>query len=162
MNTYKTEDNKYIIVATFENKFWSNLCHHLGRDDLEQYHMTPSLEIQNKVREELQKIFITKTRDEWANELSRIGLPVSNVNTLAEGLNDPHVLYRQMVTEQNHPKLGRIKQLGIPIKMSESPGQIRTAAPGFGEHTDEILHNLGYDEQQISKFHSDKIVFGES
>lgn len=161
-NIYKTKDDKYIVVECFEEKFWADLCHHLGRDNLVQYHLTPGQERQQKVREELQKIFLTKTRDEWAKELSALGLPVSGINTLAEGLNDPQVLHRQMVTEVDHPKLGRVKQLGIPIKMSRTPGQIRAAAPGFGEHTDEILRELGYSDQQIGELHSAKVVHGES
>ena len=160
VNCYRTRDEKYIVAAAMEEKFWSALCHHLGLDDLIRYHLIPNQEIQDKAREELQKVFLTKTRDEWNDELSTIGLPVSSINTLAEALNDRQVLYRKMVVEMEHQTLGTIKQIGIPIKLSDTPGSFIRPAPDFGEHTDEILGDLGYSEEQIKTLRAKGVASG--
>ena len=67
-----------------------------------------------------------------------------------EVFTDPHVLHRQMVVEVDHPTEGKIKQVGMVLKLSETPGKIRSLPPIPGENTDEILRGLGYDEQRIS------------
>ncbi|MEK7847955.1 MAG: CoA transferase, partial [Chloroflexota bacterium] len=72
------------------------------------------------------------------------------VNNLDETFEDPQVRHRQMVVELDHPRVGKVKQIGIPIKLSETPGNIRTLGVLLGAHTDEILKGLGYNRRQVS------------
>jgi crotonobetainyl-CoA:carnitine CoA-transferase CaiB-like acyl-CoA transferase len=71
---------------------------------------------------------------------------------------DPQVHHNDMVVEQEHPKAGRIKVIGIPVKLSDTPGEIGPAAPQLGEHTEEILHWLGYDAVAIDRLHQEKVL----
>jgi len=93
----------------------------------------------------------TRTRPsaEWIRELESAGVPVGPINKIGEMLSDPQVLARRMVVEVEHPKAGTVKALGLPIKLSETPGSVRRAAPLLGQHTREVLGSLGYSEPEI-------------
>lgn len=97
----------------------------------------------------LASVLRTKERDEWFHMLSQAGAAVSPVYEMDEVFSDSRVLHRQMVVDIDHPKLGKVKQVGIPIKLAETPGKIRWLAPLRGEHTREILHSLGYRKATI-------------
>jgi formyl-CoA transferase len=78
-------------------------------------------------------------------------IPVGPVNTLAEILTDPHIQAREMIRELTHPEYGPIRQLGLPIKMSATPGRVEGPPPRFGEHNDEVLSMLGYAKDVIEE-----------
>jgi crotonobetainyl-CoA:carnitine CoA-transferase CaiB-like acyl-CoA transferase len=99
----------------------------------------------------LQKLFATRTRDEWVSDLAEIDIPFSPVNGLAEAFNDPQLRYREMLISVDHPIEGRIPQLGFPIKFSDTVCSIRTPPPRLGEHTDAVLRNLGYADSDIER-----------
>ena len=80
------------------------------------------------------------------------------VQSLDEVFADPHVLSRQMLVETEHPKAGRVRQIGVPIKFSETPGEIREPAPEFGEHTEKILSQLGYDPEEIGRLRKTGVI----
>ncbi|MBW1931098.1 MAG: CoA transferase [Deltaproteobacteria bacterium] len=138
---YMTKDNKYVTVGALEEKFWASLCQKLGREDFIEAQFVP--EKQDEMKRVLSEIFRTKTRDEWMKELEGLDIPFGPVYTVEEAFKDPHVLFRKMITEMEHPAIGKVKQIGIPIKFSEIEGRIRTPAPALGEHTSEILEELG-------------------
>ncbi len=156
-NIYQTKDGKYITLGCLEPRFWENLCRELGRVDLISYHFTPNHffhraegERWGEVFSYLRKVFLTKTRDEWFEQLGQKDIPVGKVYTLDEVLSDPQVLHRQMVAEMEHPTLGKVKQVGIAIKLSDTPGKIRSFSPLLGEHTEEVLSDLGYAKEDIT------------
>ncbi len=93
---------------------------------------------------------MTKTRDEWVDLLSQQEVSVSKVNSLDEVLADPQLLHRDMVVELDYPGTGKVKQIGIPIKLSQTPGSIRRLGAIPGQHTDEILLELGYTKETIT------------
>jgi crotonobetainyl-CoA:carnitine CoA-transferase CaiB-like acyl-CoA transferase len=149
-NAYETKDGKYISFGIREPHLFANFCSALGRDDF-----IPDLDTPGKRREEmiaeLQKIFLTKTRDEWFEFFKEKNVSIAPVYAPDEAIQDPHLLHRKMVVEVEHPKIGKIKQLGIAIKLSDTPGQIRRPAPLVGENAEEVLLELGYSKADVGR-----------
>ena len=147
-NPYLTKDDKYITIGCIEPHFWQNLCQELGRVDF-----IPYQHAEGEKREEMLSyftdIFCTKTRDEWFELLKEKDIPVAKVYSIDEVFSDPQVLHRHMAVEIEHPTLGKVKQVGIPLKLSDTSGSIRSLAPTLGKHNEEILCNLGYTTEQI-------------
>ncbi|MBI2328225.1 MAG: CoA transferase, partial [Chloroflexi bacterium] len=83
--------------------------------------------------------------------LSRKNIFIGKVYSLDEVFTDPHVLHRQMVIVMEHPTEGKVKQVGIAVKLSDTPGAIRSRPPMLGEHTEEILAGLGYSAPRIKE-----------
>lgn len=146
-NVYECKDGRWISLGSLEPHFWANLCQAMGREDFvsHQYDAAKRDEIFAHFRRQ----FKTKTRDEWFGILKQTDICVAPVLTLDEALRDPHNLSRGMVVEVEHPQVGRVKQVGIGTKLSETPGAVRTPPPAVGQHTDEVLASLGYDAERI-------------
>jgi alpha-methylacyl-CoA racemase len=162
---YETKDGKYITIGCLEPHFWENLCRVLGREEyvpygfaLEHTFHKPEGEKWDEIRSSLRQIFLTKTRDEWFELLIRNDVPAGKVYAPDEVINDPQVLHRQMVIEVEHPTLGNIKQVGIFPKLSGTPGKVRSLAPLPGEHTEEILRELGYKQKDIGNLRREGVV----
>lgn len=149
-NVYKCKDGEYIALGCGEPHLWADMCHVLGREDLLPYQF-PSPEERDSVISSLAEIFLTKTRDEWASffkEKQVAGAPVLYLN---ETFSDPQVLHRGMLFEVDHPKLGKVRQIGIPIKLSETPGQVKSLGVVANSNTEEILSRLGFTENKIKE-----------
>ena len=162
---YETKDGKYITIGCLERHFWENLCHLLGREDCIPYHLTFEHFLHGsedrkwgEIVSYLRQTFLTKTRDEWFDLLARNDIPVGKVYTLDEVFSDPQVLHRQMVIEIEHPTLGRVKQVGIAPKLSDTPGKVRSLSPLLGEHADEVLLGLGYGQEEIGRLRQEGVV----
>ena len=80
------------------------------------------------------------------------------VNSVSEAISDPQVQSRDMVLETLHPVAGPLKQIGMPVKFSDTPGSIRRHAPAHGEHTAEILRGLGYDEKDLKEMEREGVI----
>jgi crotonobetainyl-CoA:carnitine CoA-transferase CaiB-like acyl-CoA transferase len=91
-----------------------------------------------------------RTSAEWIAEFEALGVPVGPVNRIGDMLADPQVAHREMVVEVDHPKAGRTKAIGLPIKFSETPGSVERAAPLLGQHTEAVLGELGYSAAEIA------------
>ena len=162
---YATKDNKFITIACAEPWLWENLCKAIGREDFIPYNRMRGRMADPKDSDKfkeiyafLKQIFLTKTRDEWFDFLSSKDVPVGKVLAMDEAFKDPHMLYREMVIDVDSLTEGKVKQVGIPIKLSETPGKARTTAPLFSEHTDEILTGLGYTQQEINELRLKGVV----
>lgn len=146
-NVYETKDGKYISVGAIESWFYQNLCSLLGRDDLAASQW--SLEKIEETASTFRQLFLTKTRDEWVALMKQKDTCTAPVYSMDEVLSDPQIVDRGMVVELDHPRVGKVKQVGIPIRLSETPGTIRRFPPRRGEHTEEVLLELGYDQEFI-------------
>ncbi len=162
---YETKDGKYITVGCLEPHFWDSLCRLLGKEEyisnrfaLEHTFHKPEGEKWDEIHSSLKQIFLTKTRDEWFELLIRNDVPAGKVNTPDEVFSDPQVLHRQMVIEVEHPALGKIRQVGIAPRLSSTPGKVRSLSPLPGEHTDEILRELGYKQEEIRSLRQEGVV----
>jgi crotonobetainyl-CoA:carnitine CoA-transferase CaiB-like acyl-CoA transferase len=107
---------------------------------------------------ELERRFRTKPAKYWLEALEDKGVPCGPVNDMLQALADAQTLAREMVVEVDHSALGRVKTIGLPVKFSATPGKVRTGAPLYGEHTREVLHACGFDDQQIERFEKDGAI----
>ncbi|MDP6560897.1 MAG: CaiB/BaiF CoA-transferase family protein, partial [Candidatus Binatia bacterium] len=157
-NVHRCKDGEYITLGCAEPHFWENLCRALGREDFIPYQNPPDEKKQEEVTKTLKEIFLTRTRDEWFEFFKDKDTCFGPVYNLDETFSDPQVKHREMVVEIDHPRVGKVKQIGIPIKLSETPGQIRSLGTLVGAHTDEILHDLGYSQGEIRKLREEKAI----
>lgn len=139
---YQTKDEKWLSVGALELKFWNEFCKAIGREDFISKLDAP-MEVQDQMKIEIQNIISRKSLDEWMGIFSEVDSCVAPVLSFDEMIENPQVKAREMIKNVNHSELGSIKQVGIPIKLSETPGEIRDLAPKLGEHTKEILEEIG-------------------
>jgi crotonobetainyl-CoA:carnitine CoA-transferase CaiB-like acyl-CoA transferase len=155
-NYYETNDGKYIAIACMESRFFTNLCRSLDCEDLIPYHT--DIQKAGEIRIVFEQRFLTKTSQEWFDILSQADVPVSRVNTLDELADDPQVKHRQMILEVDTPDEGKVRQAGISIKLSDTPGRVRNSGSKPGENTIEILKELGYSLEDIRQFHEENVI----
>ena len=153
----------YVVIAIGNNELWRKFCEHVDMPELiddERFH-TNALRTENheSLFPILAEIMRRRTTDMWVEALEAIGVPCGPVNTVDKVANDPQVLARDMIAEVEHDVTGSVQIPGIPIKLSETPGQIDAPAPNLGEHTAEILTGLlGLDAEEIDQLKQDGIV----
>lgn len=147
-SVYRTKDNRYLAVAALNKTFWVNLCNLIGHpkliEDIDDTHKRQA------VFKVLKNTFVKKTFKEWMCLFKNADTCVSPVNNIDEVLTDPQVIERQMVIETEHEKIGKYKQIGNPIKLSDTPWVLGNIAPYFGENTNEILKSVGLNQEEIS------------
>ena len=158
-NVYQTKDGKYLTVAAIEPWFWANLCRALGREDLASEQDARG-QRRREIFDILERTFRTRTRDEWFELLKDKDISVGKVNTLEEALADPQVAYRNMVVEIEAPDLPsrRVRQVGMPFHLSDTPGQVRHVGSVTGQHTGEVLGSLGYTPEQVADLRRRRVV----
>ena len=151
-NVYKTADGKYFSIAAIEPWFWENLCRAIGREDLIP-HQQAGEDKRAEIVQTLEATFLSKTREEWFETLRNANISVGQVYDLEEALDDPQILDRGMVVELEAPGVpgGKVRQPGIPLRLSETPGQVRFPGSVTGQHTAEVLADLGYDTVRIAE-----------
>ena len=112
----------------------------------------------NTLIPQLQAVFKTQSTDYWLETLQAANVPISPINDIPTALNNEQVLARHMVQEVADPKLGKIKVLGPVAKLSATPATVRTAPPRLGEHSNEVLAELGYSPAQIEQLRNHKTI----
>jgi crotonobetainyl-CoA:carnitine CoA-transferase CaiB-like acyl-CoA transferase len=161
---YETKDRKHLTIGCTEPWLWENFCKAISRPDFvkfarkaDQFVRAANAE-EVKARQEIEAIIKTRTRDEWYDFLVKADVCVGKVYEPEEVVTDPQVQARDMIVEMRHPVHGIVKQFGQPIKLSATPGTIRTVAPYSGEHTDQVLGELGMRESDIKGLRDKKVV----
>ena len=148
-------EDGYITVGTTNDRLFSRFSQVLGRPEwIESTEFGSNAQRMNNTDmlvDQIESITTTAPRSHWLGLFEESGVPCGPINSYSEVLTDPQILAREMVIDTTHPTLGPIKSLGTPIKLSETPLDPRRPAPLLGEHTDEILAEIGYDEEAISR-----------
>ena len=148
----------WVTLGALEPKFWQAWCRGLGREDLipSQFDRPGS-----EAHAEVERIFLERTRDEWQEFASHNDCCLEPVLDLDEALRSELVKAREMVVELDQPGVaGHVKQLGVPVKLSRTPGAAHKPGPGLGEHTDDVLQSLGYGDEEIAKLKEAGAVAG--
>ena len=159
---FKCADGKYINVAVGNERFWQRFCKALGREDLvvmpEYAQNRDRVKNRDQLVALLQQEFDTRSTDRWVDILEEAGVPCGPINDLADVFSDPQVKARDMLLEVQHPSAGKIKQTGIPIKFSATPGSIDSPPPLLGQHSKEILLELGYSQDEVEALEQQEVI----
>lgn len=162
-NHYKAKDGKWFILAHLQpDRYWPNACRALGIPELENDPRFNSIEARGENARELiaimDKKFATKTRDQWFEIFKREGLIYSPIQAPTEVIDDPQVLANDYVTWFDHPVWGRTKVVGFPWDFSQTPASVRREAPELGQHTEEILLEMGYTWDDITQLKNEEVI----
>ena len=146
-NTYETADGRFISVGSVENRFWKKLCEFLEVPEYTQLQYDESR--RQEIIDFMKTSFLKKTFAQWKKDLAGIDSCCEPIQNLAEVLKDPLFREREMIVEVVGKHGEKNLVIGIPVKLSETPGSVRTSPVAFGENTEEILKEVGYSAKQI-------------
>lgn len=154
--------DEYFIIAVPNDWLWRKMCDALSLTDLKEdpRFAINADRVHNRLElvERLSHYTHQYNAADIMSKLHEAGVPCGPINSIDQVLNHPQVLHREMVVDVEHPTAGMIKLLGIPIKLSETPGSIRLAPPTLGQHTKEIAAELGYSAEDVEAFKAKGIM----
>lgn len=152
----------WFVVGGANQRNWLRMLEAIGADDLAddpRFRTNPDRMAHLKELEgELEKRLRTQPAQHWIDLLEAKGVPCGPVLDMLQALSDPQTLAREMVVETDHKTLGKVKSLGLPVKFSKTPGKVRTGAPLYGQHTAEVLSELGFSADEIAAMIRDGAV----
>jgi alpha-methylacyl-CoA racemase len=137
----------WVTLGALEPKFWSEWCRGVGREDLVDRQFEPP---GSQAHAEVERIFLERTRDEWREFAARHDCCLEPVLGLDEALDSELVRAREMVIEVDQPGADGVRLLGVPVKLSRTPGAPAGPGPALGQHTDEVLAALGYSAGELA------------
>jgi crotonobetainyl-CoA:carnitine CoA-transferase CaiB-like acyl-CoA transferase len=162
-NHYECGDGKWIVLAHLQpDRYWPSVCKAMGLEELEKDPKFSTVEARHANAKELvaifDKKFATKTRAEWMQIFKKENVIYTPVQTSTEVFEDPQPLANDYIVSVEHPVWGKIKMLGFPWTFHETPASIRREAPVLGQHTEEILLELGYTWDDITRLKTEEVV----
>jgi formyl-CoA transferase len=161
---YRTKDDRWLALAgTFGTEPVRDVCRALGLPDLSQDDRFTTWENANYTyADDLEAIFAerfaSRTRDEWLGVLEEQGILCAPVHSYAETFADPQVIHNEAVVAFDHPRAGRVRAIGLPIRFGGTRPDVRLPPPLLGQHTDEILTKLGYPAERIKELRAQNVV----
>lgn len=152
----------HITIGAFTDRLWQQAAQVFGHpewiDDPRFATGQSRLRHRAELVELIEEVTLTKPGGVWLERLHAAGVPAGPVNNYEQAFADPQTVAREMVVEAEHPQAGTIRMVGIPLKLSETPGGIRRPPPMLGQHTDELLVELGYTGAQRASLRADGVV----
>jgi crotonobetainyl-CoA:carnitine CoA-transferase CaiB-like acyl-CoA transferase len=152
----------YFTVGANTDRLFDGLCRAIGRADLgadARFTTGAGRRTHRKALiAEIETTTATEPRAFWLERLDKEGVPAGPINNYAEALSDPQAVARRMIVDLIHPGAGPIKALGVPVKLSDTPGAVDRAAPLLGQNTEELLVELGYNEAERRDLEARRIV----
>jgi crotonobetainyl-CoA:carnitine CoA-transferase CaiB-like acyl-CoA transferase len=160
---YKTQDG-YVTVGANNNKLWTNFCTIVVEkpewmSDPRFADLPSRMKNIDELEREIEAVFATKPTAHWVEKLDEAAVPGGPVYTYDQILADPHVKARRMVVEMEHPKIGPMRSLGIPVKSTGELLEIRKPAPWLGQHTEEVLKEVGYSDDDLAAMWSAGVLY---
>ena len=160
-SAYTTADG-HINVAAAGTKMWRIICDTIGRPELFEHADFRTAEDRAKNRKALNgtlnAAFAKKSSAEWVEILNKAGVPSGPIYRMDEVFADPQVKHVQAAAAVTHKKLGKLNLINQPVKLSRTPAKLVAASPERGEHTDEVLRELGFQDSEISDFKTKKVI----
>ena len=162
-NHYKCKDDKWIVIAHLQpDRYWPNVCKAMGLEKLEHDPRFNSIEARHDNGKELVAIldekFATKTRDEWMKIFKKENVIYTPVQSSSEVFKDSQALANDYIVSVDHPVWGKIKMLGFPWAFHDTPASVKREAPELGQHTEEILLELGYSWDDIANLKGEEVI----
>ncbi len=162
-NTYKTKDGRWLELAMLQSdRFWPGFCRATGLDALEKDPKFESHEMRSKNRRDLiqiiAKVIIERSIEEWEEILTKQGLFHSRVQTVTEVINDPQAIENDFFMKVDDPSGNGMQLVASPILIDGKRPPIKSPAPAVGQHTEEVLLELGYSWDEIIAFRDEKIL----
>jgi crotonobetainyl-CoA:carnitine CoA-transferase CaiB-like acyl-CoA transferase len=158
---FATSDG-YVMVAVGNDGLWQKFAPAVGLAELaddDRFTTNPlRVEHRDALLPLIEKALRTRSTDDWVRLLDEAGVPVGPIQTVAEVVHDPQVLARGMISELEHPTVGTMRTIGCPVRLSVTPPEVRTPPPLLGEHTDDVLAELGLDAAAIGALHESGTV----
>jgi crotonobetainyl-CoA:carnitine CoA-transferase CaiB-like acyl-CoA transferase len=161
---YETRDGKLLTIGCTEPWLWENFCRAIGRPEFARCARQPDQFVraanaeEEAVRREIEALMRTRDRDDWYERLVRADVCVGKVYDVEEVVADPQIRHRRMIVEAEHPTVGKVRQFGIAIKLSDTPGAVRSAAPLPGEHTESVLKDMGMSAEEIARLRGRGVI----
>jgi crotonobetainyl-CoA:carnitine CoA-transferase CaiB-like acyl-CoA transferase len=159
---YQTSDGKLILFCGIEHKFWANFCRATGREDLVQVTVTTGpvdFAADEQLRRTLAAVFRTRTQAEWVEMAMQHDIAMGPAyNTVAEVSADAHTRQREIFHPGVHPVAGEFTYIGQPAIVRGQPYEVHRHAPSVGEHTCEVLSEVGYTELEIERLHDQGLI----
>lgn len=155
-NVYETADNRYLSIGAVERRFWDRLCDFFNVPEYGPLQYDD--ERREEIKDFMRKKFREKTLAEWESELAGLEICWAPVLTVEESMELDLFEKREMVSSIEFPDGKTRETIGTPVKLSMTPGGIKTPPPGFGWDTKAVLREYGYSEQQISDFESQGVI----
>jgi formyl-CoA transferase/CoA:oxalate CoA-transferase len=151
-----------MIIGCASEALWARLCSVLGMPEAEddpRYRVNRErVERREEVRELVERQLAHRPVAEWCEMLEEAAIPSGPIYGVPEMLDDPHMRARGFVVEQEHPLVGKLNTLACPIHLSDTPATYRLPPPSLGEHTDQVLSELGYGSDEIVRLHQEGAV----
>jgi crotonobetainyl-CoA:carnitine CoA-transferase CaiB-like acyl-CoA transferase len=160
---YKTQDG-YVTVGANNNKLWTNFCTIVVEkpewmSDPRFADLPSRMKNIDELERVIEAVFATQPTAHWVEKLDEAAVPGGPVYTYDQILADPHVKARKMVVEMEHPKIGPMRSLGIPVKSTGELLEIRKPAPWLGQHTEEVLKEVGYSDNDLAAMWSEGVLY---
>ena len=158
---FETSDG-YVNIGAANQANWERLCTAIEREELvsDPRFVEPRDRMNNldELTATLERTFSQRSSEYWLNRLEDAGVPAGPIYNIEQVYEDPQVRARDMVVKTDHPVAGRTSNIGIPIKLSETPGRFQRPAPTLGQHTDEVLKQLGRSDDETAVLRSQGVV----
>ena len=162
---YRASDGEWFFLACGNQSFWIKLCKVLGKPEWASDPRFASWfgrrDNSDALTPLMEEAFASRPRDEWVRILTEGDIPCAPTQQLRSFMDHPAVLHHNMLVEYDHPEIGKLKMIGLPLRFSETPGADPGPPPTLGQHTSEILRDAGYADTDIADLHRRGVIAGK-
>ena len=159
---YRCQDGGFVIMVVLSDQQFAGLCHALDLEhllsDVDYSDNLKRAQKSAELHELISGILSTRPRDHWLRVLEDADVPAAPVLERGEIFDHPQVAANRMLTVQDHSQAGAVDMVNIPVRLSDTPGSLRSPAPVLGQHTGEVLRELGFDDEAINRLRAENVI----